>query len=1390
MSRPSAIQDEKATMIREFCKPPRMLRYFAIALLVNALGLASALAFDYPPDAEGQPEEPNAPQEPCQNKSSAADCCKGGKKGKPISLFDGRETFSATDLSLNGHFPIALKRRYDSQATYDSPLGFGWAFLHDRKLFEYADGSVVIRSGCGVKHRFDFTGGAFQNPRDGIRADLVENPDGTFHLRNSDGSLDVYDQEGRLVLHENREGQKHEFVYVAGGKKQLVGTSNFAVDPNTPMTVAYVYQLARIQERSRDGQLTGYFVDFSYDPTTGRLQAATANDGRTISYQHDALNGLTRGNLTNVVGLEDIEQIFEYNDPNDPHNLTTIYRHANATPYINTYDSQDRVIQQDYGDHRILFDYLVDYVETRVTEIIKDDQGVVLHNAVEVFEYDEAGYLTKHTNALGHEERRIYDSNKDMTRVEFWEKQHDETLALSRARDYTYDGMGRKLTESVTLDSGEVVTRTWTYDHGWVSSEQVVSSLAPSRAFRTEWTFIRDGNNRPTNIEEVRQINDDGSYSATTYAYCSATQQANPSAECPLPGLVRTIDGPRTDVSDVTTYRYYSSTNESGCDAGGPCHQKGALKRVTNALGHAVNFLRYDRDGRLIAMSDPNGLVTQFTYDERGLMLSSTIKQPDGDLVTTNTYDGMGRKLSETLPNGQRTRFRYNGKHQLIEMLDQFDGAIRYALDSQGNQLRQQIVDASDAVTFTEKYVNDALGRRIAVEDSRGEITTMAYDQFGSTVLLTDANGVDNRRVYDELGRLVEQIDDAQGIAAVVSYAYDAAGNLTQVADPRDLVTTYQFDARSNLTTLISPDTGTTNYSYNSGNNRISQTDARGVTVGYSYDALSRLTLVDYAGSGLDITYTYDAGANGTGRLTAMSDASGSMTISYDPRGLRTGETRNIDGTSLTVGYGYDDAGLLSSITYPSGKVVTYDLDAAGRIDGVDLSGAGGNQVIADNFSHLPFGPTKGWTMGNGLSINRSYDQDYRIIALGDSILPRSYTYDPAGNITAINGTDFDADYSYDDLNRLESADTQSPLVAIQQEFGYDAVGNRLSLTATEGGNQTAENYGYPTDSNRLMSVDLVSYQYDAVGNLTADGDRQYDYDDRNRMVGVREGVVTLTSYDYNGDGERVLRTAGSVTTRFFFGLSGELLGEYGGSGNALREYVYLNGEPLAILDPAETTFAHTDHLMTPRAVTDDAGTVIWRWDSLPFGESAPSEDPDGDNEQFVFNLRFPGQYFDNESGSHYNYFRFYNPHTGRYNESDPIGLIGGVNTYLYAASNPLVSADPSGLFIRCRGWGCVFPGGVNIGRAKDELKDRLLTAAGVSSERSECETYAECVVDCLVPVALSEFATASAVNAMKEIAKKLADQYAVKAIARVGAWSYPITAYQAASCTWKCVDK
>ncbi|WP_408951393.1 RHS repeat-associated core domain-containing protein [Lysobacter sp. Hz 25] len=256
------------------------------------------------------------------------------------------------------------------------------------------------------------------------------------------------------------------------------------------------------------------------------------------------------------------------------------------------------------------------------------------------------------------------------------------------------------------------------------------------------------------------------------------------------------------------------------------------------------------------------------------------------------------------------------------------------------------------------------------------------------------------------------------------------------------------------------------------------------------------------------------------------------------------------------------------------------------------------------------------------------------------------------------------------------------------ETYGYDATGNRSSLL--HGGITTS--YTYPGTSHRLSNVGGVSRGYDAVGNTTSIGGtaREFVYNANDRMSQVKQAGVVKASYRYNAKGERVSRAdnaTGAITGYTLYDEAGHWLGDYDASGAATQQAVWLGDAPVGVLAGAGTAqklhYIQSDRLGTPRAVVDPTRNLaIWTWDAKgeAFGNSPPTQDPDQDGAAFVFNMRFPGQRYDPITGFNYNYFRDYDPVTGRYLQSDPIGLSGGMSTYLYANGRPGDLADMYGL--------------------------------------------------------------------------------------------------------------
>ena len=294
-----------------------------------------------------------------------------------------------------------------------------------------------------------------------------------------------------------------------------------------------------------------------------------------------------------------------------------------------------------------------------------------------------------------------------------------------------------------------------------------------------------------------------------------------------------------------------------------------------------------------------------------------------------------------------------------------------------------------------------------------------------------------------------------------------------------------------------------------------------------------------------------------------------------------------------------------------------------------------------------------------------------------------TYTYDANGNVDSIDTDSGTAVYGYDALDRLtQDARPGQPA----HSLSYDRNGNR---TAISDGTGTTTSH-YRPNSNRLDTLGGTPITRDPAGNRTSDqnGNRTFEYNNTGRLHKVYQNGTLVATYTYNHQSQRTRKITPGGTTIYHYDQNGNLISETDGSGNPIRDIVYRDTVPIAQIDsgPIETvTYLHTDHLGSPRRGTNETGTVVWTWNSDAFGAAAANDDPDGDGIATIVNLRFPGQYFDSETGLHYNYFRTYDPSTGRYLESDPIGLAGGLNTYAYVAGNPIRYIDLLGLEITGR---------------------------------------------------------------------------------------------------------
>ena len=640
-----------------------------------------------------------------------------------------------------------------------------------------------------------------------------------------------------------------------------------------------------------------------------------------------------------------------------------------------------------------------------------------------------------------------------------------------------------------------------------------------------------------------------------------------------------------------------------------------------------------------------------------------------GTLGTTRfDYDAVGNVTKVTLPDWSTLSYTYDGAHRLTQIQDTADNKLVLTLDAMGNRTKEELFDPNAVLAHTRSRVFDALNRLWKDIGTLNQTTEYAYDANGNLTSGTDPLGRTTSYGFDALNRLASLTDPAGG---QTRFGYDGLDQLNALTDPRNLRTSYAVSGLGERLGVSSPDTGATLNTFDAAGNLVSATDARGVTAVRTYDALNRLIQLQYPDQSL--VFTWDSTPNGVGRLAQATDASGSTQFAYDALGrVATVTHAPANQPPLAVGYRWNNADQLVGLTLPSGRQLTYSYWNR-RVVGIQLDG----QALVGPVFYRPHGGFDGYYYNAGQWHYRQYDLDGRILWQNAGNYLKSYHWDLAGRLfeSTDNNWQRTQSFSYDSLDRL----VQSILNTTVWGYAYDAAGNRTqSHTAW-----VPEFYQADSASNRLLARGSRAYLYDAAGHQLSDGVIADSYDAAGRLV-RSQLAASVTSYRYNAWGQRTEKAAGTTLTRFAYDVKGHLVGEYNQAGAPIQEFVWLDDLPVALLDyAAGSPRVHhivADHLGTPREVTDGANRTVWRWEGEPFGVTAPQDDPDGDGVRLTLNLRFPGQYFDAETNRNYNYFRDYDPGTGRYVQSDPIGLAGGVNTYSYVGGNPLSFIDFFGL--------------------------------------------------------------------------------------------------------------
>lgn len=1145
----------------------------------------------------------------------------------------------------------------------ESQLGF--------QDFEFVGNPINQSSGNKVQVEKDYTGYGVA-PLNFIRT--YNSKGGSRVGMFGENWLSTYD---RSVAVSNFAEVSFVKVYRSDGK-----AVRFTLDSNgDPVVPAnYVQSLVRLQDgqglttgweyTDRDDSLETFNADglltsvrfsggathtLTYD-TNDRLTTVTDHSGRTLTFVYNAQG-----------------RVSEFRDPA----LNLFTYSYNTDGYLSQVNYPDSVNRQYIYNEQI---------NTSNTDLphaltgLTDEAG----NRFATWKYDTEGRATSSEHAGGVNETTLSYAAGSTT----------VTNVLGGSTEYTFSVIGNKYRTTAISNSG-CACGSSSSSKGYDADGYMTSSSTFNGDLTT---YIRDAKGRETkrtepdngvtnttwhaSLNKKTQVTGRGQTRSYTYDALgnvltdTTTVGANSRVTTytyNAVGQVTSVDGPRTSVTDTITLAYDVNYN---------------LTSTTNALGHVTTYELHDAHGRPTKVTDPNGLVTLLAWDVRGRLTSETV----GTRVTTFTYTDRGELDVVTLPDGNALDHTYDSAGRVIEIEDGHGSSTEYTLDLAGNITETKVYDSLNVLAYRSKATFDVFSRVTEILDHNDVAQSFTYDDGGNVLTITDRNGKVTTNNYDNMDRIVWSQNPLNEYA---NFTYNTRNQLHTVTDTGGAVTTYTTDAFGDVTKTVSKDSKTTNTTFDEAGNLLTNKLAGNKLATYTNDALNRPTIIAY-NDGTAITYSYDSGTNGKGRLTAMTSPGGSTTYTYNQYGEVTQKSQTSNGVTLTVNYGYDLAGRRTNVTYPSGASVDYTYN----LDQVTTISVGGVPIITA-IEYNALGDFESATWDGTYVYSRTHDLSGRVITHGGSATS-TLTLNALGQVTTLVNGQGTSTYTYDDLGQLTSyalglfSETYTYVDGNRQYKTNSASNVRSFFAATSTGNRITEQYDYATSTSIIV-------RHDAAGGMTRLGSDRFTYDKANQMKTAKIGGVT-TNYRYNGLGERIRKYGPAIpgTNQYFlFDAPGQELGQFDSTGTADYETIWLGNSPMGVISGGNNYFVETDHLNTPRSVLNTSDVAVWEWETDPWGVTPADDDPNSLG-AFTFNLRFPGQHFDAESDLHYNYYRYYSPSLGRYIQSDPRGILtgdldprrllaawigvelreyrNGLNhTYAYVDNDPLMSVDPSG---------------------------------------------------------------------------------------------------------------